>query len=202
MDEPILAQLRRLPAVAALFDALCDFRALEEQQPGWFALASGEPLRVVGRDGAGGRFCLHQPPHGGKALLYVGSEGAAGVIAASPAAGVAMMIAVPYWRDCLKFSGGGKLDEMRRAQAQLEAELRERRPDIDKVRGVLFQAFAVTAPDAPLKGLHAAVSGSRSRQVVAPRDGNSFASLFNTFVVPGRTTGLAEQGGAPGTGGM
>jgi hypothetical protein len=186
MDEPILDRLRKSPNVAAVLGDLGDFRVLDERQPGWFALASGEPLRVVGRDGAGGRFCLHQPPSGEAALLYVSSEGEAGVIAGSLADGVAVMVALPYWRDCLKFSAGGRLDEMRRAQAQFEAELRARRPDIDEVRGLLFRALGVTAPDTPLEALHAAVSGSGSREVVATCDRNPFASLFNTFAVPSR----------------
>ena len=186
MDEPILDRLRKSANAGALFDQLCDFRVIDEPQPGWFALASGEPLRVVGRDGAGGRFCLHQPTSGEPALLYVSSEGEAGALAGSLAAGVALMVALPYWRDCLKFSGGGRLDEMRRAQAQFERELRARRPNIDEVRDLLFRAFGFAAPEAPLEALHEAVSTSGSRQVVAPRDRNPFASLFNTFAVPGR----------------
>jgi hypothetical protein len=75
---------------------------------------------------------------------------------------------------------------MRRAQAQFESELQARRPDINEVRGLLFRAFGVTAPDAPLEALHNAVSGSRGWQVVAPRDRNPFASLFNRFAVPSR----------------
>jgi len=186
MDEPILDRFRKIPNVAAILDNLCDFQLLDEPQPGWFALTSGEPLRVVGRDGAGGRFCLHQPANGATALLYISSEGEAGVIAGSLAAGIAMMVALPYWRDCLKFSAGGRFEEMRRAQAQFEAELRARWSNIDEVRSLLFRAFAITAPDAPLEALHAAVSESGSRQVVAPRDRNPFASLFNTFAVPRR----------------
>jgi hypothetical protein len=186
MDEPVLNRLRESPNVAALFNALCDFRVLDEPQPGWFALASGEPLRVVGRDGAGGRFCLHQPPDGGTALLYISSEGEAGVLAGSLPAGLAVMIALPYWRDCLKFSAGGWLDEMRRARDQFEAELRARRPDIDEARSLLYRTLGITGPEAPLEALHTAVSGSASRQVVATRDRNPFASLFNTFAVPRR----------------
>jgi hypothetical protein len=186
MDEPILDRLRKSPNVAALLDNLCDFRVLDEPQPDWFALASGEPLRVIGRDGTGGRFCLHQSPDSGVALLYVSSEGEAGVIAGSLADGLAVMVALPYWRDCLKFSAGGRIDQMRRAQTQFDAQLRARQPDLDEIRGLLFRSLAVTAPVAPLESLHAAVSGSGSRQVVATRDRNPFASLFNTFAVPSR----------------
>jgi len=186
MDDPVLDRLRAFPKAAALLDTLCDFLVLDEPPPDWFVPASGEPVQVVGRDGAGGRFVLHEPPRGGAALLYVSSEGEAGVIANSLADGLAVMVALPYWRNCLKFSASGQLDEMRRARDQFEAELRARRPDIDEDRGRLYRALGVTAPDAPLEALHAAVSGSGSRQLVATRDRNPFASLFNTFAVPRR----------------
>jgi hypothetical protein len=38
-----------------------------------------------------------------------------------------MLIALPYWRECLKFSGGGNIGERKKAHARLEADLRQRR---------------------------------------------------------------------------
>jgi hypothetical protein len=184
----VLDRLRAFHKAAALFDTLCDFQVLDEPPPDWFVLASGEPVQVVGRDSTGGRFVLHQPPSGAPALLYISSEGEAGAIADSLPAAVSILIALPYWRDCLKFSAGGRLDEMRRARDYFEADLRARRPDIDLDRERLYRALGVTAPEAPLEALHAAVSASASRQVVSPRDRNPFDSLFNKFAVPRRPT--------------
>jgi hypothetical protein len=93
-----------------------------------------------------------------------------------------MMIALPHWRDCLKFSGGGAIQEMRRAQAHFEAVLRRRR-DMRGCRWRLYRAGAVDAPLAPLEGLHRAVAGGRAI-VVAPSDGTMFEGLLGTFLVP------------------
>src|SRR5262249_41274640 len=66
------------------------------------------------RPGRGRRPVLPPPTHVRRtrtAVRQLGGE--AGALAGSLAAGVALMVALPYWRDCLKFSGGGSLDEMR-----------------------------------------------------------------------------------------
>lgn len=119
VSPPVLLPLED-PAFAALFWDLCEFAAADVAVPGWFRLPSSEPLEVVGRDASGGLFCLYGGPgDGAGSLLYVSSEGEAGVIAGSLAEGLQMMIALPHWRDCLKFSGGGRLEEMRKAQRVL-----------------------------------------------------------------------------------
>ena len=163
---------------------LCEFRSLDQGPPNWFALKSGKPLQVVGGDATGGRFCtLTASGKSAGRLLHIDSEGSAGVIAASLAEGIRMMIALPYWRDCLKFSGGGELAEMRRAQARLEVELRRRRPGIDTERDALYASFDLSAPTAPLDALHKTVAGSAKTRVIARSDDSPMGSLFNTFVV-------------------
>lgn len=184
MPPKVLDPLRKTPATADLFWELCEFGAFEAGSPDWFALESGEPLQVVGCDASGGRFCLF-PASGDYAgrLLYIDSEGSAGIIASSLSEGIQMMIALPHWRDCLKFSGGGALSEMRKAEARLEADLRQRRPEIDNDRKALYQSFGLAAPAAPLETLYQTVAAGAGTRVVATSDGTVFASLFNTFVV-------------------
>jgi hypothetical protein len=180
----LLEPLRQAPATADLFWELCEFGAIEEAAPDWFALESGQPLHVIGRDASGGRFCLHLAAgEGGGRLWYIDSEGSAGVIASSLAEGVQMMVALPYWRDCLKFSGGGELSEMRKAQARSEADLRQRRPGINADREVLYRAFRLATLATPLEALHRAVTEGAGTNIVATSDRTPFASLFNTFVV-------------------
>jgi hypothetical protein len=183
MVAPILRCLREPQSVSRRFWDLCDFAPLDEEDPGWFSLESGEPVRVIGRDGAGGRFCLYDlSGDPGEALLFVSSEGQAGTIAYSLAEGVQTMIALPYWQDCLHFSGGGDIREMRKAQSRLEADLRLRLPEIEKVRRELYQAFNLAVPVAPLESLHRAVAEAQAK-VVATKDGWVFNGLFNKFVV-------------------
>jgi hypothetical protein len=180
MREKILRRLRDSQNVADSFWALCDFALLDEDTPGWFALKSGEPFRVIARDGAGGRFCLYRPAgKRSKALLYVSSEGQAGTIAQSLAEGVQMLVALPHWQDCLKFSGGGDLRKMQEAQAWLEADLRRRQPDIGAVRQALYQTFELAAPPSPLESLRRAIAEGTA-VVVATRDGSEFESLWGT----------------------
>jgi hypothetical protein len=180
----VLEPLRKTPATSKLFWELCDFDVLEEDAPDWFALESGDRLRVVGRDACGGRFCLFPVAEDDAGrLLYIDSEGSAGVIATSLSEGIRMMIALPYWRDCLKFSGGGALGEMQKAQTCLEEDLRQRRPGIDNDRKALYREFGLAAPDNPLETLHRTLAASTETRVVATRDGCPFTSLFNTFVV-------------------
>jgi hypothetical protein len=107
-----------------------------------------------------------------------------------------MMVALPYWRDCLKFSAGGKVDQMRKAHGHFEAQLCQRRPDIESVRQELYRGLGLGAPASPLEALHRAVTEGATTKVVAPSDGNPFQSLFNEFVVPDNPL-LAAPGQGP-----
>lgn len=184
MSEEILRRIRepKYPSLTASWLFLCDFELLEEDPPGWFDLASGELYRIIARDAAGGRFCLYGAADGqSQRLLYVSSEGQAGTIASSLAEGMQLMIALPYWRDCLKFSGGGQFQEMRRAQAYFERQLR-REHDV-RNRYALYEQFGLTAPLSPLESLHRAITEGTAI-VVSPKDGTRFEGLFNTFIAP------------------
>ena len=152
MAESLLRCLRESESVADLFWNLCDFRLLDEEIPDWFAFESGNPFQVIARDGAGGYFCLYRiTAKQAEGLLYVDSEGQAGTIADSLAAGVQMMVALPYWRDCLKFSGGGDIREMQKAQVRLESDLRQRWSDIEMVRRALYRAFDLVGGRMPMR---------------------------------------------------
>jgi hypothetical protein len=184
MSEEILRRIRdpKYPSITASWLFLCDFELIEEDPPGWFDLASGEPYRIIARDAAGGRFCLSGAADGRpQRFLYVSSEGEAGTIASSLAEGMQLMIALPYWRDCLKFSGGGQVQEMHRAQAYFEKQLR-REHDV-RNRYVLYEQFDLTAPLSPLESLHRAIAEGTAI-FVSPKDGTRFESLFNTFPAP------------------
>jgi hypothetical protein len=183
LDQPIQSSLHECPTVASALWDWCDFEMVEVDNPDWFALATGDPFHVIARDGAGGRFCIVEQAgsHVG-ALLYVSSEGEAGTIAPSLADGLAIMVALPYWRDCLKFSAGGDLKQMQRAQVRCEADLRRKRPNVDAIRHDLYQALGLALPVSPLETLHRAVAQGKV-MVVGTTDGSPFSSLFNSFTV-------------------
>ena len=93
------------------------------------------------------------------------------------------MVAYPYWRDLLKFSGGGKLDEMRRAVPFLEREMHEDHSEIDEERSLLRKKLFLAETDDPIESLHKAVAELGQGIMVAAPDGTAFRSLFNTFTV-------------------
>jgi hypothetical protein len=169
-------------ALADLFWEWCEFAALEEPPPDWVELESKEPLQVVGKNACGGRFCLFpaMADYSGR-LLYVDSEGRAGVIANSLAEGIGMMLALPTWRDCLKFSGGGKLEEMRKAAALSLRDFRARHANEEANRLKLSKAFALTPMPAPVDTLHRVISEGTAVRVVATIDGSAYEGLFGTF---------------------
>ena len=119
---------------------------------------------------------------GSRPLLYVCHEGQAGVIAASFAEAIRLMIAAPYWRDLLKFSGSGDLANMLRAEPLLERELTEDEPQIEAVRAELESLMGVERLQNPVHVLHQNVIAFQASLRVISTDGEVFDSLFNSFV--------------------
>jgi hypothetical protein len=113
-------------------------------------------------------------------VLYVSSEGRAGVIADNFDAFIQLVVAHPYWLDILKFSAGGDLQEMRRAAAALEAT-RDDEDDINEAREEI--RIRLDLPDAadPVGALYEAVAASDA--IVRATDGSPFTTLFNRFSI-------------------
>ncbi|QCK86484.1 hypothetical protein E8L99_12335 [Phreatobacter aquaticus] len=72
---------------------------------------------IVARTGSGGQFIrtASQPR-----LFYCSSEGQAGLLADDLDGLMTLIVRCPEWQSVLKYSGGGRLDEMRRAAAILD----------------------------------------------------------------------------------
>jgi hypothetical protein len=170
-----------LAADAEAMERLCwsfDFR-LEtglDQRP-WFTVDAVKAFRPVGRDGAGGIFALLPPS---QQVLYVSSEGQAGIIAADFDEFIELIVACPYWQDLLKYSGGGSLAEMRRAAAALDSAFDDD-DDINEARDYLISRLRLTRPADPVGALHRAVSASAI--TVRSPDGEPCATLFNDFTI-------------------
>lgn len=96
----------------------------------WIALNPETPFVVIAGDGAGGVFLVYGSGADTEVLpiLHATSEGQAGRLAANLTEFLALLMAVPNWRDLLKFSGGGDLAEMRRTASSWNASTERSSP--------------------------------------------------------------------------
>jgi hypothetical protein len=165
-----LSANREVAAWLVAFDV-----SLEPEGPSdWFAIDGIDDPRQVGSDASGGVFVLLPAQH----VLYVSSEGRAGIIADSFEAFVQLVLACPCWLDILKFSAGGDLTEMRRAAHALEATLDDADVDeLNEVREAICAALDLAAPEDPVGALYDAVAASDA--IVRATDGSPFTTLFN-----------------------
>ena len=152
--------IESLKADAELREALaqgCDFAFDEGGGPGWFTI-DGYDHRydTFGHDGSGGIFATFGPE--GR-VLYVSSEGQAGVIAASVVELMTLVIVCPYWRTLLAEAGGGTLAEMQHAAAAIEdAFIEEDEPENDDYRSLLCTGLRLSDPREAIRALHRAVT--------------------------------------------
>jgi hypothetical protein len=146
-----------------------------DEEP-WFAIDGIESPRQIGSDGSGGAFVLLPSQD----VLYVSSEGRAGIIADGFAAFIQLVVACPYWLDILKFSAGGDLAEMRRAAHALEATLDDE-DEVNEAREEIRGALDLPEPDDPVGALYEAVAASDA--IVRTTDGSPFTTLFNRFSI-------------------
>ncbi|MBC9880808.1 hypothetical protein G8O24_26125 [Bradyrhizobium sp. INPA01-394B] len=147
----------------------------------WFTIDGLDSPRQVGSDSSGGAFVLLPSQD----VLYVSSEGRAGIIAGSFDAFVQLVVARPYWLDILKFSAGGDLAEMRRAADALEATL-EDEDDVNEAREEIRARLDLPEPDDPVGALYDAVAASDA--IVRATDGSPFTTLFNRFSIDNNPT--------------
>lgn len=162
--------------LADVLDWPFDMIPLERPRaPDGYEIAGLPRGEVFATDGTGAEFVLC-----GGAVVYVGSEGQAGLVGESLAEWMAVLVALPYWRDLCKFSAGGQLGTMRQSLARLEAELLQEEPDVDARRQQLVAALALALPPDPVALLHRAVDSGLTRVRILSPDG-PYASLFGSF---------------------
>ena len=116
-------------------------------------------------------------------MLYASSEGHAGVIAHSLKSGLSTIIDLPCWQDCLKFSRGGQVAEMRRVIPLAEEELLTDRPQIESSRHALRAILGLFPLSDPIGELHTALIELSSLYPVRGSGGWQFAPLFGKFTV-------------------
>jgi hypothetical protein len=156
-----------------------DYRLdLEAHGTDWFRIDGIETYQHIGREGAGGVF-VELPD---RRILYASSEGEAGIIAADFQAFIQLIVTHPYWKDLLKFSGGGKLSEMRRAAIAMEAFTLDDEEELVEAREFVIAELALDEAVDAIGALYRAVSAS-GLIVRSMWDGNPAVSLFNSFTI-------------------
>jgi hypothetical protein len=150
---------------------------IESGEPVWFIVEGISKFEPIGREGAGGLFVRLPDAR----ILYASSEGEAGIIAADLDAFMQLVAAHPYWKDLLKFSGNGKLSEMRRAAIAMEAMTLCEQDDLEDARGFVKAELGLAEPEDAVAALHHAVSNSEV--IVRTPYGIVCTTLFNRFTI-------------------
>ncbi|MFI0443860.1 hypothetical protein [Actinomadura sp. 6N118] len=169
---PLLRTIEETPWIAGMLAAIFDFDVTDPShtpvEP--LHLAGGDRLDAIARDGAGGTYYLCGDGEE-RPVLYADSEGGATLLAPSLAAALAIIIQLPFWRDCL---GPGDLEESR--LSALEQEYVDDEPDLPLHRTQLLAALDLTPGDG-LSLLRATARGAGPEYVVLTEDGHPYESL-------------------------
>jgi hypothetical protein len=88
-------------------------------------------------------------------------------------------MAIPYWRDLLKFSGGGQLDEMRKTAVFMDKEYADDFVDLPDARGRIMASLPIPTLDDPIRVLHDNIHATDC--VLVAEDGYEYETLFNTL---------------------
>jgi hypothetical protein len=177
--EDILANAHAAELLAVHFDF--DVRARAPQV--WFGVVGAESLHAVAADGAGGQYVLCRLRDGATCLFYASSEGQAGVVANDMREGLALMVSMPGWRDVLKFSGRGRLDEMRLAWSRVQKESNVGQKSLPGVQAELRALFRLQTPVDPVALLHQRIAEGPGRFPMQTEEGDAFEPLFGPFFV-------------------
>lgn len=176
-----VSQIMKMPPVADVLASVfgVNFSRSHDEQV-WFAVRAKEQFSPFASEGAGGVF-LRGAASG--AILYVSSEGQAGVIAASLTEFLQLVLAHPNWLDLLKFSGGGRLSEMERVAPYLDREFLDDEPDADASRNLVAKALCLAPGLSQISKLHHAVTVLGNGITVHVPDAWQCDGLFGSFVV-------------------
>ncbi len=158
-----------------------DFRVVKEQPPEtWYSIEGAGSPRVIGRGSTGGDYVLL--PASGR-VLFASPERAAGIVAAGAMEFFSLIVELPYWQGLLKFSGGGQLEEMRRAAPELEEMALGSEPGLDVLRDIVRSKLNLAIAGDPVGRLHRAVTASDA--VVIDQYGQPAGPLFGCRTVNG-----------------
>lgn len=183
-DEEILDSIRRDSGLAELLWHVCEFDLSRDDHGEPVRLSSGLALQGVAGDFTGGTFFLCGEGSEGRPVLYASSEGQAGLIGQSLTEALEIIVGLPSWWDCLKFSGSGDLTTMQTTADHLcHDELRDQ-PEFGADRVRLAAALGLELESVPslLTRLHTAVSGTTPDFILTVETGEEYESLFGPWL--------------------
>jgi hypothetical protein len=182
-DEEILDSIRRDSDLAEALWRVCEFD-LSRSDPGEpVRLSSGVALEGIAGDYTGGTFFLCGDSSEERSVLYASSEGQAGLIGRSLTEALEIMVGLPSWWDCLKFSGSGDLAVMRTTADHLRNDELRNESGMDADRRTIAQALGLELKAIPvlLDRLHATVSAV-GPEFVLTSDAGEYESLLGPWL--------------------
>jgi hypothetical protein len=184
-ESNLLEALRTSPVTKRTLEYDFDFVPVAGATKSALFLGCGSAgYEIIATDASGGEFVLCDAGAlPARPMLYASSEGQTGVIAHSLKSGLSTIIDLPYWQDCLKFSGGGQVAEMRRVIPLAEVDLLTDSPQIESSRHALWAILGLMPLLDPIGELHAALTELSSPYPVRGSGGWQFAPLFGRFTV-------------------
>ena len=186
MDDAALIQILRTSDEAKrVLEYDFDFRVAPiGAKSALFQLRDGMAYELVGTDTSGGEFALcDKRDLPTRPLLYASSEGQAGILARALHTGLATIIDLPYWHDCLKFSGNGQLAEMRRVVPLAESDLQEDNPEVISARKNLQRHLGISLIQDSIQELYSAITELSPNYPACGPSGWPYAPLFGKFTV-------------------
>ena len=176
-----LAQIRSHPEVIEALNWPFDFcLSGAERESGWITLKPQFPFQVIAGEGTGGVFLAYGDGQlESLPILHATSEGQAGRVASNLTEFLGILMQTPYWRDLLKFSGNGQIDEIRITSTFMEKEYEEDYPDLPDARQLVLAKLSIPMVEDPIQVLHDNIHASDCTLVAD--DGWEYESLFNKF---------------------
>jgi hypothetical protein len=152
MNDTLLNAIRNDSEIRALLGDTFDFYLIDsEEHFDWFTLDGVSERRIIAKKGSGCAFLLFG---GDDRLGFVSSEGRAGIIAASLAEGLSLIVAHPYWESLV----AENVEIMREGVEDEEDSLLDDFEDADEHRAIVRERLGLPEMDDPLAALHRAIT--------------------------------------------
>lgn len=189
----LLDKIRKSEDIQNILDLLYDFTLI---QPTADSLKRGfsidQPVLCIATDACGGTYALlGEGDDEKRPVLFVSSEGQAGVLAPCFNDFMALVLTMPFWMDVLKYSRGGKLPEMKKAfqllNRESDADMNELlEDDGDKrsyrtVQRWMFNTLELKEVGDPVERLYDAVFKSPGINCCGKKDKRQYTSLFSSY---------------------